>query len=212
MDQVALAPGTTTGRNARPGPRLFVRRRRASNGVPSVPSARSAQGIRMRRRRDLPTVTRLLRRAFFEGQFPGVRPSDPRAWLEGDDVLAAWVAHEQGEIVAHVAITRVGLDARSARRWQEVTGHRTSELAAVSQLFVRPRFRGQGIGASLVDVACAAIRARGMVPVYEVTTTSSLAPSYSRDHGWRLRSSERVPGTRQGVWIHRFEAGWTHHD
>ena len=207
MNQVALAPGATSGRHVRPGLRWFVRPRRTSYVAPST---RSVPGIRMRRHRDLPTVTRLLRRAFFEGQFPGVRPSDPRAWLEGDDVIGAWVAHEQGEIVGHVAITRVGVDARSARRWQEVTGHRPAELAAVSQLFVRPRFRGQGIAATLVDVAVADIRGRGLVPVFEVVTADRVAPSYARDHGWRLRASDVRPERSTQLWVHRMMAEPTH--
>ena len=126
--------------------------------------------------------------------------------LDGDDVIGAWVAHEQGEIVGHVAITRVDVDARAARRWQEVTGHQPAELAAVSQLFVRPRFRGQGVAATLVDVAVADIRGRGLVPVLEVVTVDPLAPSYARDHGWRLRASDARPGKSAGLWVHRLMA------
>ena len=169
-------------------------------------------GIRPRRDRDLSTCARLVRRAFFEGQFPGQHDEEPRFWLADHDVLDAWVAERDGEIVAHVASSRLDLDPLSALRWRESTGHVPSDLIAVSRLFVRPRFRGQGIAASLIEVACDEIRARGKVPVYEVVTTSSLAPSYSRDHGWRLRSSEPLRDQHKTLWIHRFEAGWTHHD
>jgi predicted N-acetyltransferase YhbS len=127
-------------------------------------------------------------------------------------VLGAWVAEREGEVVAHVAISRLDLDALSALRWRESTGHVPADLIAVSRLFVRPSFRGQGIAGSLIEVACEEIRDRGKVPVYEVVTTSSLAPSYSRDHGWRLRSSEPLRDKHKELWIHRFEAGWTHHD
>jgi predicted N-acetyltransferase YhbS len=169
-------------------------------------------GIRRRRDRDLAACARLVRRAFFEGQFPGQHDEDPRLWLADHAVLDAWVAERDGEVVGHVAISRLELDPLSALRWRESTGHVPSDLIAVSRLFVRPRFRGQGIAASLIDVACAEIRARGKVPVYEVITTSSLAPSYSRDHGWRLRSSEPLHDPHKDLWIHRFEAGWTHDD
>jgi predicted N-acetyltransferase YhbS len=155
-------------------------------------SSRSAElppGVRPRRDRDVSTCARLVRRAFFEGQFPGQHDEAPRLWLASHDVLGAWVAERDGEIVAHVAISRLDLDRLSALRWRESTGHVPDDLIAVSRLFVRPRFRGQGIAASLIEVACDEIRDRGKVPVYEVITTSSLAPSYSRDHGWRLRSS-----------------------
>lgn len=188
--------------------RLLTRMPRQRTGAsPPLPP-----GIRVRRDRDLSTCARLVRRAFFEGQFPGQHDEDPRLWLADPDVLEAWVGERDGEVVAHVAISRLELDPLSALRWRESTGHVPSDLLAVSRLFVRPRFRGQGIAASLIEVACDEILARGKVPVYEVVTTSSLAPSYSRDHGWRLRSSEPIRDKRKELWIHRFEAGWTHHE
>ncbi|CAN5409379.1 GNAT family N-acetyltransferase [soil metagenome] len=171
-------------------------------------------GVRLRRDRDVPTCARLVRRAFFEGQFPGQHDEEPRLWLTDPDVVGAWVTEQDGEVVAHVAISRVDshLDAVTSLRWRESTGHVPSDLLAVSRLFVRPRFRGQGIAATLIDVACAEIRSRGHVPVYEVTTTSSLPPPYSRDHGWRLRSTEPWPDRHQALWIHRFEAALPHED
>ncbi len=166
------------------------------------------EGVRRRRDRDVATCARLVRRAFFEGVFPGQHDEDPRLWLADPDVLAAWVAERDGEVVAHVAISRIDHDLPpvTSLRWRESTGHVPADLVAVSRLFVRPRFRGQGIAASLIDVACAEIRSRGKVPVYEVTTTSKLPPSYSRDHGWRLRSTEPLPDRHHELWIHRFEA------
>ena len=128
-----------------------------------------------------------MHRAFFEGQFPGVRRDSPRDWIDGPDVLAAYVAERDGEVVGHVAVTSVGVEGTSGLRWREITGHPTSDLAEVAQLFVRPSFRGQGIGRSLVDAALADIRSRGLVPVLEVVTHSSVAPSYAYGHGWRLR-------------------------
>ena len=199
MDEVMTRP------SGRPLRRWLARvPRQGGRQSPPMPP-----GIRRRRDRDLSTCVRLVRRAFFEGQFPGLHDLDPRDWLSGPDVMSAWLAERDGEVAGHVAISQVGLDTASALRWREVTGRDPSELLAVSRLFVRPRFRGQGIAASLVDVAVADIRARGLVPVLEVVTTSSLAPSYSRDHGWRLRSTEPLPDGR-GLWVHRHEAASTH--
>jgi GNAT superfamily N-acetyltransferase len=171
------------------------------------------RGVRRRRARDLSTCTRLVRRAFFEGRFPGLHDEDPRSWLAGPDVFSAYVAERDGDVVGHVAISRVGLDTVSALRWREVTGRAPSQLAAVSRLFVRPRFRGQGIGASLVDVAVADIRSRGLVPVMEVTTEGRLPPSYSHGHGWRLRSTDPLPriwAHHHEVWVHRHEGVPSH--
>ena len=133
-------------------------------------AAATPEGIRPRRSRDLSTCTRLMLRAFFEGQFPGTRREDPREWIDGPDVLAADVAERDGVIVGHVAVTRVGLDTATDLRWQEITGHPVADLAGVGQLFVRPSFRGRGIGRSLVETARTDIRSRGLVPVLEVVT------------------------------------------
>jgi GNAT superfamily N-acetyltransferase len=165
--------------------------------------------IRRRRSRDLTSCARLFRRAFFEGQFPGVRPDAVRTWLDGDDVVGAWVAEREGEVVGHVAISRIGLDPVSALRWRETTGHEPAELEAVSRLCVRPSFRSQGIGAALVAAAVDDVRGRGLVPVLEVATTTPTAPTYARGHGWLLRASDPCKGRRTGLWIHRLEAAST---
>ncbi len=165
-------------------------------------------GIRHRRPRDVSACARLVRRAFFEGQFPGLHEEDPRDWLAAPEVRDAWVAERDGEIVGHVAISRVGQDTLSALRWREVTGHPAAELIAVSRLFVRPQFRGQGLGSSLVDVAVKEARSQGLDPVMEATTTSPVAPSFSHDHGWKLRATDVLPapeGHHHELWVHRHE-------
>lgn len=180
--------------------------RRFRQPRPATAAARPPKGVRLRRSRDLPTCTRLMHRAFFEGQFPAVRRGSPRDWIDGPDVLAAYVAERDGEVVGHVAVTGVGVEGPSGLRWREITGHPTSDLAGVAQLFVRPSFRGQGIGRALVDAALADIRSRGLVPVLEVVTHSSAAPTYAYGHGWRLRATDRFPGPPDGLWVHRLEA------
>lgn len=152
--------------------------------LPRVPP--SIKGVRRRRSRDLGPCARLLRVVYAEGQYPVHWPDAPRAWLDGEDVIDAWVAERQGEILGHVAISRVGGDAVSELRWRELTGHRPAELAGVSRLFVRPRVRGQGVGTALLDVALGEIRARGLVPVLEVVGASRDAIRLYEERGWRL--------------------------
>jgi GNAT superfamily N-acetyltransferase len=142
--------------------------------------------IRRRRSRDLGACARLLRVVFSEGQYPVYWPDAPRAWLDDDDVLDAWVAERQGEILGHVSICRVGVDPVTALRWREVTGRQPAELAGVSRLFVRPRVQRRGIGSALLDVAVAEIRARGLVPVLEVVTSSADAIRLFEDSDWRM--------------------------
>ncbi len=144
------------------------------------------KGVRRRRPKDLGACARLLRVVFSDGQYPVYWPDAPRGWLNDEDVIDAWVVERQGEILGHVAISKVGLDAVSALRWREVTGHEPSELAGVSRLFVRPRVRSQGIGAALLDVAVAEIRSRGLIPVLDVVSAGKDAITFYEHRGWRL--------------------------
>ena len=143
------------------------------------------QGIRRRRAKDLGASARLLRVVFCEGQYPVYWPDAPRAWLSDEEVIDAWVVERQREILGHIAISKVGLDAVTALRWRELTGHDPSELAGVTRFFVRARVRGQGIGAALLDLAVAEIRARGLIPVLDVVSASKDAIKLYEDRGWR---------------------------
>jgi ribosomal protein S18 acetylase RimI-like enzyme len=128
---------------------------------------------------------------FYESGYPLTWPDAPRAWLsDPDEVLDAWVVERQGEILGHVAVTRVGRDTVSAYRWREMTGREPSELAAVSRLFVRPRVRRQGIGGALMDTAVADIERRGLVPVLQVASTQQDAIELYESRDWRLLSMD----------------------
>jgi GNAT superfamily N-acetyltransferase len=155
--------------------------------APPTQTAPSVKGVRRRRAQDLPACARLLRVVHSEGQYPVYWPDAPKAWLSDESLLEAWVAERKGEILGHVAITKIGVEPISALRWREVTGREPSELAGVSQLFVRQRVRGEGIGSALVDVAVAEIRARGLEPCLEVVSASADAIRLYEDTGWKLR-------------------------
>lgn len=178
----------------------------ATPAVAGPPAPASVKGIRGRRPKDLAACARLLRVVYSEGQYPVRWPEAPRAWLDGEDVLAAWVADRLGEILGHVAVSKVGLDSRSAVRWREITGHEPSELCGVSRLFVRPRVRGQGIGTALVEVAVADIRARGLTPVVEVVSASTDAIRLYEHLGWRLLAMDAWPEEPDGLLVHRYAA------
>jgi GNAT superfamily N-acetyltransferase/predicted DCC family thiol-disulfide oxidoreductase YuxK len=158
-------------------------------GTPATELPRQAppvRGIRRRRPRDLAPAARLLRVVFAEGQYPVHWPESPRSWLDGDDVLDAWVLERHGEMLGHIAISEVGLDPVAALRWREVTGRDPSELAGISRYFVRPRARGKGVGSALLDVAVAEIRARGLLPVLDVVSASRDAIRLYDERGWRM--------------------------
>ncbi len=143
--------------------------------------AADPRGIRRRRPNDVAACARLA----VLSTSKEARQSSWRGWLTADEVVEAWVAERQGELLGHVALSEVGRNARSAVRWREVTGHPTSELLAVSRLFVRPRARGQGIGTALLEMAVAGARARGRVPVVEAVGAAPDELQLYAERGWR---------------------------
>jgi GNAT superfamily N-acetyltransferase len=211
MSRVALDPHQPTAPTPASGTlhRWLARRLRTGTGrvpVDGVPDT----AIRPRRPQDVASCGRLLRPDSLDGRLMGRRPGTTGTWLDGPDVVDAWVAERRGEIIGQVAVSRVAVDAPSTLRWREITGREPDELLAVTRLLVRPRFRGRGIGSTLVSVALADIRARGCLPVLEVVTTEQLAPGWARAHDWTLRASDVVPGSTPTLWVHRHEAVPTH--
>lgn len=169
-----------------PVQRWLTRHRVHNEGVAasSVP-----HGVQICRRNDsqLAACSRLLGLVSAECGYPVPRPMSRRGWLTGEDVLNAWIAEEHGRVQGHVAITRVeGGDPATALRWREVTGRPASELAGVSRFFVRSSSRGQGLGTALLETAVEESRARGLMPVAEVVSTSRRGVPFYDRAGWRM--------------------------
>lgn len=168
-----------------PVQRWLTRHRASSDGAAG---ALVPEGMRIRRRRDnqVAACSRLLGLVSSENGYPLPRPISWRGWLTGEDVLDAWIAEQHGMIHGHVAITRVGSDTATGLRWREVTGRPASELAGVSRFFVRSSVRGRGVGTALLETAVDQARARGLMPVADVVSTSRQGiPLYDRA-GWRM--------------------------
>jgi GNAT superfamily N-acetyltransferase len=168
-----------------PVQRWFTRHRAHSGDVaaPWVP-----EGVRIRRRKDnhVASCSRLLGLVSSENGYPFPRPVSRRGWLTEEDVLDAWIAEQDGRVQGHVAITRVDSDPTTALRWREVTGLPASELVGVSRFFVRSSARGRGLGSALLETAVEASRARGLIPVAQMVSTSRRGiPLYDRA-GWRM--------------------------
>lgn len=152
--------------------------------------APTVRGLRRRRPQDLPRAVRLLRVVHGDDQYPLHWPDRPRDFLDGPDVIGAWVAERQGEILGHVAVSQV---TGRGVHWRELTGHEPHEIALVSRLYVRARVRGTGYGAALLQAATDDIRARGLVPVAEVVSANASARRLFGHHGWTLRSMDAWP-------------------
>lgn len=160
--------------------------------------------VRRRREKDLTACARLLEVVYYQEHYPVVRPHRPRDWLTSSDVLAAWVAEHHGEILGHVAISRVGRDPVSALRWRETTEHEPSELLAVSRFFVRSRSRRQGVGTALLDAAVAEIRRRGCEPVIEMASESRDGLPFLADRHWRLIAMDPLGNAGKQVQLYRY--------
>lgn len=188
-----------------PVQRWFSRHRALSAGTaaPSVP-----EGVRIRRRKDhqVAACSRLLGLVSTENGYPLPRPTSRRGWLTGEDVLDAWIAEQHGTIQGHVAITRVDSDPATALRWRELTGRPASELAGVSQFFVRSSVRRQGLGTALLETAGEESRARGLLPVAKMVSTSRRGiPLYDRA-GWRMIAMYPCGKRADGLEAHLYVA------
>jgi len=170
-----------------------------------APARAAVTGLRRRRPQDVAACARLLRVVHGEDGYPARWVEPPRAWLEADDVLDAWVVERQGEILGHVAISTVGRGEVSAFRWREMTGQDPAELAGVTRLFVRPRVRREGIGKALLDVATHEIEERGLSPVADVVAASREAMALYEDRGWQLLAMDpwRERPDELRVWCYR---------
>lgn len=99
------------------------------------------------------------------------------AWLDEDDYLSRIVASHAGAIVGHVGLAPAHhyLTSRlpSGPSWAEVT-----------RLFADPASRGLGIGALLLDNACAEAQRLGLTPALAVLDGSRTAIALYRRLGW----------------------------
>jgi len=151
-------------------------------------------GLRPRLAKDLGASARLAQVVASEGHFPmydareraaWLQRGGVTAWLQGPGLVDAWVVERSGELLGHVAVSRIDMHSHSAYRWREITGIEPDQMLRVSRFFVRERVRGKGVGGALLDVAVARIRVAGMLPVAEVVSESALRLHY--DKGWRQR-------------------------
>src|SRR5688572_10367455 len=135
------------------GPLQWLAGQRTHHGrdAGSIPAPTAT--IRRRTPRDVAACARLLGLVSTSTHPPAWGTDSPRAYLTADELLEAWVADHEGEILGHVALSRPTGDAASLMRWREITGHEPDRLGEVTRLFVRPRARGQGIGAALLATA-----------------------------------------------------------
>lgn len=116
--------------------------------------------------------------------YPVEGVEDPQTWLRSDDVLAAWVAEVEGEIVGHVAVMRSqGEDAVSL--WTEQSGEDEARVGVLARLFVVPAARKHAAGKRLMEAAMDFGQAQGLRLVLDVMTKDVAAMRLYERLGWR---------------------------
>ena len=148
--------------------------------------------IRARRTADLAPLVDALALVAAADDYPSRWPVDPISWLRGKDLLGAWVADWNGDLVGQVVLRRPHGEV-PVMLWCAATGQDARNCAVVVRLFVVPQARGRGLGSALVGAACAAAMSRGIHAVLDVVDTNQAAVRLYERLGWtRLGSYEET--------------------
>ena len=113
--------------------------------------------------------------------YPACWPEEPVGWLQPAGLVAAWVAEDQGEVLGHACLVDASDDPM-------FTGSSSApgQLLSVSRLFVDPRGRGQGLGASLLGAATALASSHERPLVLDVVDDAAAAIALYERLGWRM--------------------------
>jgi [ribosomal protein S18]-alanine N-acetyltransferase len=133
--------------------------------------------ISERRDRDLQDCTTLLTQVHINQRYPIHWPDDPIAWLTPRDMVAAWLAARDGEVLGHVCLASKGLV--------------TPDLT-LDRLFVSPAVGGRGVGRALVTHASEWAAARGRRLSLDVVENCTNAVTLYRRLGWRQSGRTRI--------------------
>ncbi len=144
--------------------------------------------IRARRQDEIDTCVALLAAVHVVDGYPTRWPEDPHDWLTPRNLLAAWVAEDEGALLGHVALCTATGDA-AAPVWSAASSLPADQLAAVARLFVAPSGRGRGLGAALLAAAGAEAYARGLRPALDVVDHDSAAMALYERAGWQRIAS-----------------------
>ncbi|MER5921038.1 GNAT family N-acetyltransferase [Streptomyces mirabilis] len=142
---------------------------------------------------DLPNAGSALIKVHATDGYPVEGVDQPDRWLRSADVLAAWVAEMNSEIVGHVALMRPhGEDAVSL--WIEQSGDSEEQIAVLARLFVVREARKNAVGEKLMKAAMEYAQSQDLRLVLDVMTKDTAA----------IRLYERLGWVKIGEAIHRY--------
>jgi GNAT superfamily N-acetyltransferase len=148
--------------------------------------------IRARAERDLDGCAALAAAVKRRDGYPPHLPTDLRQFVAGIDVVEAWVAEVDGEVVGHVGLHRTTSEEVIEMACREL-GVEPAALGVVARLFVAPARRGEGVGGQLLAAAASAATVRGLRPILDVGTMFTPAIALYEKHGWTRIGQVTVP-------------------
>jgi GNAT superfamily N-acetyltransferase len=157
----------------------------------NLPSAVARVVVRDRTERDVDACVRVLAAVHEQDGYPSRWHPDAAGWLTPPRMVAAWVAETSGTICGHVAVV-AGVDDPQLREAMSDS----TDLLAVTRLFVDPGSRGMGIGELLLGAATRYATDRRLGLVLDVVDDGrSPAIALYERLGWRL------VGHRYAGWV-----------
>lgn len=171
--------------------------------------SRDSRRVTVRRRTDadINACMNVLAEVHEHDAYPRNWPDNPRAWLSYPELIAAWVAEIDGEIVGQVGLARPTADDVAPDRWSSRTGSDRGTAAVIARLFVRPNARGRGLAAALMSEAEQHARQQGTHPVLDVVEDDDRVVAFYERLGWAfLGSAEQRWGPDQIVTVRCYTA------
>lgn len=138
--------------------------------------------IRQRQHEDLDQLARILAQVHERDGYPVEGVSDPIAWLAPSNLVQAWVAEVDGEVVAQVALSspESGDIAPQIARDAGID----QPLLVLGRLFVSPSARGYRLGSTLTQTAHQFAHANGSRAVLDVMDKDAAAIRTYERLGW----------------------------
>ncbi|MFI9171664.1 GNAT family N-acetyltransferase [Streptomyces lincolnensis] len=133
---------------------------------------------------DLPGAATALIKVHETDGYPVEGVEDPETWISSDDVLRAWVAEMDGEIVGHVAVMRPQGEA-AVSLWIEQSGDDEGHVAVLGRLFVVQAARKHATGRRLTEAAMSYGREHDLRLVLDVMAKDAAAMRLYERLGWR---------------------------
>ncbi|MZD07752.1 GNAT family N-acetyltransferase [Streptomyces sp. SID5785] len=116
--------------------------------------------------------------------YPVEGVEDPKAWLTSDDVLAAWVAAEEGRVVGHVSVMKPRGE-EAVVFWQKQSGDSQEGIGVLARLFVVRDARKRAAGERLMRAAMDYGQREGRRLVLDVVSKDVAAMRLYERLGWR---------------------------